>query len=542
MENNMQEFQFSTAIKRIIVLTCNVILGHLFLKMSTESKTVKAENDFKLVVNYSKHCVWKDLKKDSSGAGANAASRVNMSLSALDPLSEIVWSPNTGFSLNCVDSSFANRNSNLYQDVRPSSMVFALLHGGISNTDLPIDDVFVNPITVICAKSDVTSADDPSRVITPECQAPKENDTDEVDERPVDKFLTQDDNKPNPSMEENPSPRKLCNGGMGLASKAPIEKLESTADNDLQTLNNCAALFLTGKKRCKLQQELTTGGKRVKKQTQESSCSRSMEIPETSDPRSRTRQNSSFMNLVSNMMKGFSQSASNPDHHLLWDHDQIQNHNPEPKSTGLKSDFKCMSCPIKSHQGLDVTPISCCAENNNSLYKQYLQSREFEVKIRPVNFHSSHENRTNKEGKAINSFPTIQDQNNNESAESYAPSERKVTDNFLNKIDTFGGVWMNRFLPKSSAQLITFDNSVLPNSHKHFSYLKETKEQCVDDDHFLKKEASVDDTPKVGFNPITPFPGFKDSEPMAAMFARRLGAIRHITRDATYNLPHRHQN
>ncbi|KAL1342069.1 hypothetical protein AAHE18_09G131700 [Arachis hypogaea] len=339
--------------------------------MSTESKTVKAENDFKLVVNYSKHCVWKDLKKDSSGAG---------------------------FSLNCVDSSFANRNSNLYQDVRPSSMVFALLHGGISNTDLPIDDVFVNPITVICAKSDVTSADAPSRVITPECQAPKENDTDEVDERPVDKFLTQDDNKPNPSMEENPSPRKLCNGGMG-------------------------------KKRCKLQQELTTGGKRVKKQTQESSCSRSMEIPETSDPRSRTRQNSSFMNLVSNMMKGFSQSASNPDHHLLWDHDQIQNHNPEPKSTGLKSDFKCMSCPIKSHQGLDVTPISCCAENNNSLYKQYLQSKEFEVKIRPVNFHSSHENRTNKEGKAINSFPTIQDQNNNESAESYAPSERKKPKN-----------------------------------------------------------------------------------------------------------------
>ncbi|KAL1342068.1 hypothetical protein AAHE18_09G131700 [Arachis hypogaea] len=307
--------------------------------MSTESKTVKAENDFKLVVNYSKHCVWKDLKKDSSG-----------------------------FSLNCVDSSFANRNSNLYQDVRPSSMVFALLHGGISNTDLPIDDVFVNPITVICAKSDVTSADAPSRVITPECQAPKENDTDEVDERPVDKFLTQDDNKPNPSMEENPSPRKLCNGGMG-------------------------------KKRCKLQQELTTGGKRVKKQTQESSCSRSMEIPETSDPRSRTRQNSSFMNLVSNMMKGFSQSASNPDHHLLWDHDQIQNHNPEPKSTGLKSDFKCMSCPIKSHQGLDVTPISCCAENNNSLYKQYLQSKEFE------------------------------DQNNNESAESYAPSERKKPKN-----------------------------------------------------------------------------------------------------------------
>ncbi|MED6109775.1 hypothetical protein PIB30_036718 [Stylosanthes scabra] len=464
--------------------------------MSTESKTVKAENDFKLVVNYSEQCVWKHLKNDTSGAGAgaNAASRVDMSLSAIDPLSEIVWSPNKGFSLNCVDSSFANNtNTNLYQDVRPSSMVFALLHGvttaGISDHDLPIHDVFVNPITVICAKS----GHSPSRAITPECQAVKEHDTGE--------YLTQEDNKPNPSMEENSSPRKLFNGGMDLSSKAPTEKLESTADNDLQTLNNCEELLLKGKKRCKLQQQLTNGGKRFKKQTQEISCSRSIKVPEASHSRSRINQDSSsFMNLVSNMMKGFSQSAANP----------------EAKSTGFKSDFKCMSCPIKSLQGLDATPISCCAENNNSLCKQYLQPKELEVKIRPMNFHSSHENRTNKKAIALDSSPTIQDQ--------------KVMDNMLNKSYTSGGIWMNRFLPKSSAQLITFDNSVLPNSHKNFSYPRETKEQCVEDDHFLKRDAS-----------ITPFPGFRDSEPMATMFARRLGAFRHIPRDATDNLPQRHQ-
>ncbi|MED6195717.1 hypothetical protein PIB30_040653 [Stylosanthes scabra] len=503
--------------------------------MSTESKTVKAENDFKLVVNYSEQCVWKHLKNDSSGAGANAASRVDMSLSAIDPLSEIVWSPNKGFSLNCVDPSFAynNRNTNLYQDVRPSSMVFALLHGvstaGISDHDLPIDDVFVNPITVICAKS----GDSPSRAtITPECQAVKEHDTGEVDERPVGEFLTQEDDKPNPCMEENPSPRKLFNGGMDLSSKAATEKLEPTADNDLQTANNCEELFLTGKKRCKLQQQLTNGAKRFKKQTQESSCSRSMKVPEASQSRTRIKQDSSFMNLVSNMMKGFSQSAANPDNNLIWHHDQIQNHNPEAKSTGFKSDFKCMSCPIKSLQGLDATPISCCKD---------LQPKEFEVKIRPMNFHSSHENRTNKKAIALDSSAAIQEQNNNENAESYAPSERKVMVNILNKSYTSGGIWMNRFLPKSSAQLITFDNSVLPNSHKNFSYPRETKEQCVDDDNFLKRDASIDDTTKVVFNPITPFPGFRDSEPMATMFARRLGAFRHIPRDATDNLPHRHQ-
>jgi hypothetical protein len=50
-----------------------------------------------------------ELNKNSSGAGANAASRADMILATTDPLSEIVWSPEKGLSLKCAD-----KNSSLF--------------------------------------------------------------------------------------------------------------------------------------------------------------------------------------------------------------------------------------------------------------------------------------------------------------------------------------------------------------------------------------------------------------------------------------------
>ena len=129
--------------------------------MSSKSETIKPKTDFELVLNYSNQGIW----KDDSGAGANAACRIDKTFSATDPLSEIVWSPDKGFSLKCVDSSFTNKKTSLLGDVEPSSMVLALLQSvnGSSTTDKPIDDVSVEPIVVICSKSDVSSTDTPAR-------------------------------------------------------------------------------------------------------------------------------------------------------------------------------------------------------------------------------------------------------------------------------------------------------------------------------------------------------------------------------------------
>jgi len=130
------------------------------VKMSSESKKIKPE----LVLNYSNPCIWKNLKNESS-AGANAACKIDKTFSAADPLSEIVWSPDKGFNLKCVDSSFTNKKASMFGDFEPSSMVLALLQSvteGSSATDKPINDVSVEPIAVICSNNDVYSTDAPS--------------------------------------------------------------------------------------------------------------------------------------------------------------------------------------------------------------------------------------------------------------------------------------------------------------------------------------------------------------------------------------------
>lgn len=58
---------------------------------------------------------------NSSGAGVNANSRLDMPFAASDPLSELVWSPHNGLSLKCANSSFANNKPFLTWNVREST-------------------------------------------------------------------------------------------------------------------------------------------------------------------------------------------------------------------------------------------------------------------------------------------------------------------------------------------------------------------------------------------------------------------------------------
>lgn len=149
----------------------------ILLKMSAENEKIKSKTDIELFLNCANQCVWKNLKNDT-GAGANAASGVDLTFAVTDPLSEIVWSPDKGLSLKCTDSSFADKNNSLFRDVGPS------VTGGRSFTDKqPIDDVFVKPIAVICTKRDIAATDTPTRHPTKDsgvmaqCEANEENDT-----------------------------------------------------------------------------------------------------------------------------------------------------------------------------------------------------------------------------------------------------------------------------------------------------------------------------------------------------------------------------
>lgn len=408
-----------------------------------------------------------------------------------------------------------------------------------------------------------------------------------------------------------------CNSRIRLTKNKGKEKSLSDGDADVRlsmeetdshsSVESCnsTGIFSTGKKRRNFEQRLIIGSKRVKKH-----------IEETSGSKPYTKQDSSFINWISNMVKGHSQSIKNDSNILALtlakpDHDNLRsdekhttwkmNQDSEPKNTGFKSIFQSMYCPSLKNvgarmfhhdgegsedleqsnmvQGIDATPITCCAENN-SLSKGYLESNKFaastgrydagpssQPNIKPLNVFNSQESSKNKpvenencsflglskdkEEMASHSSSTKQNTNDTENVDSSAPSERKEAENICHRRDNLRSLWITRFSPKSTAPLITSGHlnerygsqvhsnyfSKLPDSHKNISYLnncriEETGQQPAND-----TEASTGLEEDKGnnkhksmykFNSLSSSLGFKNSELMASMFARRFGAIKHI--------------
>ncbi|KAK7308870.1 hypothetical protein RJT34_05173 [Clitoria ternatea] len=594
-----------------------------------------------------------------------------MTLAATDPLSEIVWSPDKGLSLKCADSSFAaDKTSPLFRDVGTTSMLRL-------TPQQPVDDGFLKPVAT---KSDFAEANAPTMHPTSdsECKAYEENNEGQAGQRPFDNLVGQSD-EPTPSMDQNPSPGRHSDGGIDIgvgkkaivtvddlstsvepmiehrgsgaagtnltsSSRFPLEKQESSAENELRTSNcqaactgtsgvngneienklqdsemklpcdkillglhspchsrihmalnkgkekslsdgdanailsreendshssvescNSASFFSTGKKRHNFQQQLIISSKRVKKH-----------VEETSGSKSNVKQDSSFMNWISNMVKGLSQSIQedsnalaptlgNPDHHNLQPNEKFVtcnvNQDPEPKNTGFKSIFQSIYCPSQKnvrtrmpHQegrsseelapgnmehGIDATPITCCAENNN-LPKLCLQSNKVEVstgrydagpsslpKIKPLSFFNSQVSSKNnlvankncsnlglskgKEEVASHSFSTKQNTENNDNVDSNALFDKKEEENICQRRDNLGSLWITRFSPKFNA---TSREQPADDTEESMS-LKEDK---GNNDYKVKQK----------FKPVSSSPGFRNLEPMASMFAKRFGAIKHI--------------
>ncbi|XP_022631554.1 uncharacterized protein LOC106777661 isoform X5 [Vigna radiata var. radiata] len=660
----------------------------MLLKMSAENKKIKPKTDIELFLNNANQCVWKKLNNDS-GAGANAASRVDMTFAATDPLSEIVWSPDKGLSLRCADSSFADKNTSLFRDVGTScdsgvkakfkayeeDDIGSVGHKDIVNTaattpNLPCDES--GNLVNNCEKA----AGDQPNIGTNNMSGIEGNKfsamSGQADKGPLDKLLLQSD-ETKPNMDQNPSSGRHSDGGVDVhlgkkavvtgnlhtavepvvefkgsdapgtnlasSSRRPLEKMEFSAENDLQTDNfeaacagtsgvnvheienklqdnemmlpcdkilpamhspchsriynainkgkekslsdgdanvvlsredndshssvescNSAGFFQTGKKRRNFQQQLIIGGKRVKRQ-----------MEETSGSKSYVKQDSSFMSWISNMVKGLSQSIqndsntlalslANPKHHNLQPDEKLMacnmNQDSEQKNTGFKSIFQSIYCPsLKNvetrihHQegkssedlepgnmehGINATPITCCAENN-SLSKPCLPSNKFEVStgrheagpssqphIKPLNFFNCQESSKSnlvetkndcifglsrdKEEVAPHSSSTKQNTDNNDNIDS--KSDRKEEENTCHRRENLGSLWITRFSPKLAAPLRE----------------QPTNEMEVSTD--LKEENDLKS--KYKFKPLSSSPRPRNLEAMSSMFARRFGAIKQI--------------
>ncbi|XP_058001127.1 uncharacterized protein LOC110673214 isoform X2 [Hevea brasiliensis] len=166
---------------------------------------------------------------------------------------------------------------------------------------------------------------------------------------------------------------------------------------------NSTGLFSTGKRGWNFEQQLIVGSKRVKRQIQEGPSSSSI-----------ITQDSSFMNWISNMMKGFSKSSEgevpslsptlancnhgheNPDQDLITCN---RNKDPGCRTIGFQSIFQSLYCRktttqeaaalnvdhptegLKEHEldnkicDLNATPIACRMVTGN-VYKRFLPSND----------------------------------------------------------------------------------------------------------------------------------------------------------------------
>ncbi|KAI9087488.1 hypothetical protein K1719_030628 [Acacia pycnantha] len=303
---------------------------------------------------------------------------------------------------------------------------------------------------------------------------------------------------------------------------------EEESQESVESCCNSSGQFSTGK-RLNFQQDLMVGNKRFRKQTQEVSSN------------SLVKQDSSFMNWISNMMKGFSLSIQEarscmahalayPDQAHQW-HDQRlitfnRNQNPEPKNTGFQFFFESMYSPTskllgedsknldqenKVH-GIDSTSMTCFLENDIP-YRQHLNLDESErsrwiyeagpsshPKNEPVNFANSHESSKEREGKTSSSSLGGQ-KINTEFLDSSVLSERKEVNNCCCRSDTLGSQWISRFFPRPVAPLKISDHLIrsggtqadssdcsrLPHSHKHTAHSNKCK---IEENH---REQSADE-------------------------------------------------
>ncbi|KAL5851965.1 hypothetical protein ACOSQ3_007083 [Xanthoceras sorbifolium] len=282
-------------------------------------------------------------------------------------------------------------------------------------------------------------------------------------------------------------------------------------DNSNESVESCNStrLFSTGKKRWSCEQHMIVGSKKVKKQIHESPGSTSF-----------IKQDSSFMNWILNMMKGFSKSnedeappslaltLAHPNHgHESHDQKLITCNKDQDygcRNVGFQSIFQSLYCPKMKVQDrtmddgyqqelglgnricdISATPIACHGDNDNSCQQFLLTNEKCNVsksgneaspstqpKISSANFASSQENSKANSAKNKNSCNLATDKGkgetesnssmdkhmtcSNRKIDSEPPSEVKSHD-FGRGSNPLGSLWITRFTPKNSIPLLNLE-------------------------------------------------------------------------------------
>jgi hypothetical protein len=257
-----------------------------------------------------------------------------------------------------------------------------------------------------------------------------------------------------------------------LARNESEHKSLSGEDSNCENYQS-TKLFLasTSRKRCK--QEVIIASKKVKMQIQETSSYSKSYVK---------RDNSSFMNLVSNMTKGNPQSRQN-----------------EEKSSALAREdrdrFQCFE-NVGTRMSRQVGEAS-----NSSLFRQH---SFLQPQIRPINFLNSHEHLR---------YNTLK----NESSCNMELSKDKEGTALYSPISRLNNCKVEETREQYADNQLLIETKKLQNCCiKEEASSIGGKDEKGNNDHISKH--------KVGH--FTPFPRLRDSELMVSMFAKRLGAIK----------------
>ncbi|KAL6970513.1 hypothetical protein U1Q18_030211 [Sarracenia purpurea var. burkii] len=367
-----------------------------------------------------------------------------------------------------------------------------------------------------------------------------------------------------------------------LSDEGVNKQMSKDDDYSHESIESCnsVGLFSMGKKRWGDEQPLIVGSKRVKKQIQESLASTSF-----------VRQNSSFMNWISNMVKGLNKSNqdeastlaltfAHPNHgHTSHDQEMItydRNQDPVSKNEGFQTIFRSLYCSnpkeqeIRMSNAVNVTPIACHGENDGLSNQFFESNKKFNVSaygyeagpsVKPktssailVTATGIHEMISSENKIACNvaysevkdgissSFSSL-DRHKTQCAENHSsnPDEGKVVDNVGYGSGPCRSLWITRFYPKTPRPFVNLFHCRQNSSDKEAKdYSTEYPVNVVGKElqsYATSTEPSIDlkkihgrtdEKSLYKLNPVVPFPKPKSSEAMASLFARRLDALKHI--------------
>ncbi|CAH2046588.1 unnamed protein product [Thlaspi arvense] len=494
-------------------------------------------------------------RSSSSSASANAEAR--MKFASVDALSELVWSPRNGLSLRCADFSLTGKGNllspNFFEDIGQTNMESHSRIGeeaeeeeeeaglrsrtddevnrALSGIGDSVEDVKLEREEMVEEKvetnDDVHSEEEAERRVA-SCKRSLEEATDENEletlavvaskalvERESKREDETDVEKSGPSC----SYRRLAKGkGKEKALSDGNFNGHDDDDESFGSVESCnsAGLLLRGKKRAGFELELILGSKRLKTLNQE--CLGST---------SKLKQDSSFMNWISNMTKGIwkgNEDEDSPFVALTTTSDAkviVDQQGTSPKeNTGFQSFFQSIYCPKKRSQDaylkeLPWIPDQCLITKGDHLSSS--SGNEIGPVAEKVGFNQTSET-FSAEKKQEEKEPNVallslsKSKMNEEQKTLCGEADEKVTQSLTNKNSGLESLWISRFSSKSS----------LPQK-------KDLHERITNEVAKENNDSSPDAVKtQNAILPIVSSMRIESSEAMASLFARRLEAMKHI--------------